>query len=110
MPSTVVPPGVETVTGRTPSGAEGAIEKVVVKEVELPTFTRPTVIPVPLTFTTVEPLMKLVPASVTFTLVFGAPDRGRIDASVGRAARTSEILVMKVSQPERAPSRTRDSN
>src|SRR5207253_2819681 len=72
-----------TVTFRAPSAAEAAMENVVVRVVVLDTFTVPTVIPLPLTPTAVDPATKFVPANVTPVVVPCPPATGSTDASVG---------------------------
>src|SRR5438477_13137564 len=67
--------------------AEDAMANDVVSEVDELTCTVPTEMPAeppdPLNCTVVAPLTKLVPVSVTLTVVPGAPDVGEIDVKVG---------------------------
>ncbi len=65
----LVPPAVVTVTVRGPTTAAGSSTKFAVSDVLLPTTTLLTVTPPPPTFTVVAPTTKLVPVSVTATVV-----------------------------------------
>ena len=65
----LVPPAVMTVTVRAPSAAVRSSTKLAVSDVLLPTMTLATVTPAPLTATVVAPTTKLVPVSVTATVV-----------------------------------------
>ena len=88
----LVPPAVVTVTVRAPSAAAGSITKLAVSDVPVLgggprrrafhrgdrrrpplTMTLVTVTPPPLTVTVVAPTTKLVPVSVTATVVPGMP-------------------------------------
>ncbi len=60
---------VVTVTVRAPVAAVGSSTKFAVSDVVLPTTTLLTVTPPPPTFTVVAPTTKLVPVSVTATVV-----------------------------------------
>ena len=65
----LVPPAVVTVTVRGPVAAAGSSTKLAVSDVLLPTATLVTVTPLPPTVTVVAPTTKLVPVSVTATVV-----------------------------------------
>ena len=65
----LVPMAVVTVTVREPSAAAGSITKLAVSDVLLLTVTLVTVAPLPPTATVVAPATKLVPVSVTATVV-----------------------------------------
>ena len=65
----LVPAAVVTVTERGPGAAAGSSTKLAVSDVLLPTTTLLTVTPPPETVTVVAPTMKLVPVSVTATVV-----------------------------------------
>ena len=65
----LVPAAVVTVTVRAPVAAAGSSTKLAVSDVALPTTTLVTVTPPPPTFTVVAPTTKLVPVSVTATVV-----------------------------------------
>ena len=82
----LVPAAVVTVTVRGPSAAAGSITKLAVSDVALATMTLVTVTPPPLTVTVVAPATKLVPVSVTATVVPGSPRFGEMLVSVGAPA------------------------
>ena len=65
----LVPMAVVTVTVRAPLAAVGSSTKLAVSDVLLPTTTLLTVTPLPPTVTVVAPTTKLVPVSVTATVV-----------------------------------------
>ena len=65
----LVPPAVVTVTVRGPAAAARSSTKLAVSDVLLPTTTLVTVTPPPATVTVVAPTTKLVPVSVTATVV-----------------------------------------
>ena len=65
----LVPAAVVTVTERAPAAAAGSSTKLAVSDVLLPTTTVLTVTPAPLTATVVAPTTKLVPVSVTASVV-----------------------------------------
>src|SRR5262245_20084070 len=79
----LVPPAVVTTTSRGLLEAPAAITKLAVSDVELLTATPLTVTSPPPTATDVAPAMKLVPVSVTATVVPLAPMAGARLANVG---------------------------
>lgn len=78
-----VAPATVTVTLWVPGAAVAEMVKVAVAVVELVTFTALTVTPPPETATVVNPSTKLVPVSVTGTVVPRAPRDGAIEVNVG---------------------------
>jgi len=80
----VTPPGVDTLTVRAPRVARLAMVKVVVTVVSLTGFGVPTTIPVPETVIRKAPV-RLVPVSVTVTVVPRKPEAGEMEVSVGAA-------------------------
>src|SRR5262245_16670707 len=79
----LVPPAVVTVTSRGAPERPAAMTKLAESDVELFTVRPLTVTSLPLTATDVPPAMKLVPVSVTATVVPRVPEAGATLASVG---------------------------
>jgi len=78
----LVPPGVVTLTVLVESAAVNEIVKVAVTAVALTTVRLLTVIPVPDTVIAVVPV-RLVPVSVTLTVLARRPELGAIEVSIG---------------------------
>jgi hypothetical protein len=93
----VVPPAVITITPCAPSGAPAAIWNVAVMVLPLVTVVPTTVIPVPgVTRIVLAPTTKLVPVSVTLTLVPWIPLVGLSEVSVGNGGLTVNGTVVVV--------------
>lgn len=92
----LVPPGVFTLTVLAVSPALTVIVKVAVIVVALTTVTALTLTPDPDTDTVVPVVVKLVPVSVTGTLVPRSPLSGVIDVSVGLAGVTTVNVTVLV--------------
>ena len=93
----LVPPAVVTVTVRGPVGTR-SITKLAVSDVALPTTTLATVTPPGETATVVAPTTKLVPVSVTATMLPRAPRFGETLVSVGGAQIDREGLAVRWSR------------
>src|SRR3954468_17125078 len=94
----LVPPGVVTVTFRSPAMANESIDNVAVTLVALATLIAAAVTPVPL-IATAAPLVKLFPVSVTFTDVPMRPVEGAIEFKVGAAGRIGKARPLLAPPP-----------
>ena len=89
----LVPPGVVTLMVLAPRAAVDVLVRVALMVVEFTTVTPLTVMPVvPVTFTVVPVVVKLVPVRTTATLSPRRPDAGEINVRVG----TSGLTTVKV--------------
>ena len=89
----LVPPAVVTVTVRGPPAEASATTKAAVSDVLLLTTTLVTVTSLPLTVTVVAPTTKLVPVSVTATVVPRMPSFGETLVSVGGGGLTVKLCA-----------------
>jgi hypothetical protein len=89
----VVPPAVFTVTLCAPASADESIVRLTVRDVLFWTDTEPTVTPEPLTATVVALLMKLVPASVSVTVLPATAVVGLMAVSVGAGGTTVNVMA-----------------